>query len=62
MGGSDEEVWPEWPAAPGTQVQRIVDVQVACSPEELFLLLWGPDSAYVVCSLPSTAAERLSES
>ena len=43
---SSELTWPAWPN--GAKSQRILEMQVNCAPEELFLLLWAPKSPYVV--------------
>jgi len=61
MVSKSDEVWPEWPQ--NSKGQRMVDVEVACSADELFLLLWAPNSAYVVSSIDmpitGTAAANL---
>ncbi len=53
MVSKSDEVWPEWPQ--GAKGQRMVDTEVACSPDELFLLLWEPNSPYVVSSMNSSS-------
>jgi hypothetical protein len=49
MVGKSVEVWPEWPQ--DSKGQSMVDIKVACSADELFLLLWEPNSPFVVSTI-----------
>lgn len=49
MVSKSDEVWPEWPQ--DSKGQSMVDIKVACSADELFLLLWRPKSPFVVSSI-----------
>ncbi len=41
-----EEAWPLWPS--DAKPVNVLDVEVGCSAEKLFELLWTPGSAFVV--------------
>jgi len=58
MVSKSDEIWPEWPQ--DSKGQSMVDIKVACSADDLFLLLWGPNSPFVVSSIadmPSTSTQ-----
>lgn len=49
MTSAAEENWPEWPK--DGKVDNIARVRVGCKADELFLLLWGPKSQFVVSQI-----------
>ena len=42
-----EEAWPLWPSDNKSPF-NVLDVEVGCSAEKLFELLWAPNSSFVV--------------
>lgn len=57
MAEKGTAMWPTWPV--GANSTRLVDVKVSCSANELFILLWGPNSPYVVSPFGSTDPKAL---
>ena len=49
MTGGVVENWPDWPQ--DGKIDRIASVRVDCKADELFLLLWGPKSPFVVSQI-----------
>ena len=42
-----EEAWPLWPSDNKSPF-HVLDVEVGCSADKLFELLWAPNSSFVV--------------
>ena len=42
-----EEAWPLWPSDNKSPL-NVLDVEVGCSADKLFEMLWGPKSNFVV--------------
>ncbi len=59
-----EEAWPLWPSDNKSPF-NVLDVEVGCSADKLFELLWAPNSSFVVrtaifavCLLPMLSGQR----